>query len=57
MPALLPILLKEHGATNKEIVIIVSTIFMVMNAALNPVISYQSDRFRSRWGRRRPFIL
>ncbi len=56
MPALLPILLKEHGATNKEIVIIVSTIFMVMNAALNPVISYQSDRFRSRWGRRRPFI-
>lgn len=56
MPALLPILLKEHGASNREIAVIASTLFLVMNSVLNPVISYQSDRFRSRWGRRRPFI-
>lgn len=56
MPALLPILLKDHGATNREIAVIATTLGMVMNSLLNPVISYQSDRFRSRWGRRRPFI-
>ncbi len=55
-PSLVPLLLKSNGANNEEIVIIVSTLAMVMNACLNPVISYQSDRFRSRWGRRRPFI-
>lgn len=56
LPSLLPVLLKQHGATSGEIAVIVSTIFMVLNGLLNPVISYQSDRFRSRWGRRRPFI-
>lgn len=56
LPSLLPLLLKDHGANNREIIIIVSTLSMVMNAVLNPVISYNSDRFRSRWGRRRPFI-
>jgi MFS family permease len=57
MPSLLPLILKDHGASNKAIAIIVGTIYMVANAALNPVISYRSDRFRSRWGRRRPFIV
>ncbi|CAN5492454.1 hypothetical protein BH09VER1_BH09VER1_51940 [soil metagenome] len=57
MPTLLPLTLKDHGASNQEILFIVSTLFMVMNSALNPVISYKSDRFRSRWGRRRPFIV
>ena len=56
MPTLLPLLLKTHGANNREIAFLCSTLFMVMNAVLNPVISYKSDRYRSRWGRRRPFI-
>lgn len=55
LPCLLPVLLKDHGANNQEIATI-GAIYMVANALLNPVISYQSDRFRSRWGRRRPFI-
>jgi MFS family permease len=54
---LLPILLKSHNATNAQIAIITSTIFMVLNAVMNPVISYKSDRYRGRWGRRRPFIM
>lgn len=57
LPALLPLLLKSHAASDTEIVIIGSTLGMAMNAALNPIISYNSDRFRSRWGRRRPFIV
>ncbi len=56
LPSLLPVLLKKHGASSGEIAVLVSTIYMVINGVLNPIISYQSDRFRSRWGRRRPFI-
>lgn len=57
MPSLLPLILKQHGASNKAIAIIVSTIAAAANAVMNPIISYRSDRFRSRWGRRRPFIV
>lgn len=56
MPSLLPLILKQHGASNREIAVIVTSIYMVINGILNPVISYNSDRFRSKWGRRRPFI-
>lgn len=57
IPSLLPVLLKNHGATNKQIAFLSSGLFMLVNATLNPIISYRSDRYRSRWGRRRPFIL
>ena len=57
MPSLLPMLLRDNGASNQAIAFIVSSIYMVVNAVANPIISYKSDRFRSRWGRRRPFIL
>ena len=57
MPALLPMMLRDNGASNQAIGFIISTIFMMVNAVANPIISYKSDRFRSRWGRRRPFIL
>jgi len=56
MPTLLPLELKAHGATNQQIIIIISTLSMILNSIMNPIISYRSDRFRSRWGRRRPFI-
>ncbi|OHB53901.1 MAG: hypothetical protein A2Y12_09405 [Planctomycetes bacterium GWF2_42_9] len=57
MPYLLPILLKGHGASNKQIAFLGSTIYMLTNMILNPILGYRSDRYRSRWGRRRPFIL
>jgi maltose/moltooligosaccharide transporter len=56
-PSLLPLILKNHGASNKAIAIIATTLYAVANAVMNPIISYRSDRFRSRWGRRRPFIV
>ena len=56
-PSLMPVLLKDHGASNWEVMIIVTTLHTIMNALVNPVVSYQSDRCRSRWGRRRPFII
>jgi len=57
IPALLPLLLKENGATNSQIGFIGASIGMTANAVLNPIISFKSDRYRSRFGRRRPFIL
>ena len=57
MPLLLPLVLRDNGASNKAIGFIVSSLYMLVNAIANPIISYKSDRFRSRWGRRRPFIL
>jgi maltose/moltooligosaccharide transporter len=57
MPNLVPLILKDHGASNKAIAIIVTTLYSAANAVMNPIISYRSDRYRSRWGRRRPFIV
>ena len=57
MPHLLPLVLRDNGVSNQAIAFIVASLHMVVNAVANPIISYKSDRFRSRWGRRRPFIL
>ena len=57
MPALLPMALKDNGVSNQAIAFIVSSLSMLVNTVGNPIISYKSDRFRSRWGRRRPFLL
>jgi MFS family permease len=57
MPLLLPLVLRDNGASNKAVGFIVTGLYMIVNAIANPIISYKSDRYRCRWGRRRPFIL
>ena len=57
IPSILPLKFKELGASNVAIGLIMTTLPMVINLVLNPVISFRSDRHRSRWGRRIPFIL
>ena len=37
--------------------LIMGTIPSMLNTVLNPIISFKSDRHRSRWGRRIPFIV
>lgn len=56
VPSILPIKLNAIGAPNWALGLIVTTIPNIMAAAINPVISFRSDRFRSRWGRRIPFL-
>ncbi len=56
MPSLLPLSLKEIGASNTIIGLTV-TISSAMNMVLNPVISTASDRHRGPRGRRLPFLL
>jgi len=48
---------QKLDASNTEIGLILGTIPGIVYSILNPIISFRSDRFRSRWGRRIPFIL
>lgn len=57
VPAVLPLNLKPLGASNTLISIIMTTLPGFLNVTVCPWVSFKSDRFRSRWGRRIPFIL
>jgi len=54
---LLPVLLKMNGASDNEIGFIVSTILSIFTAAICPVVSFKSDRTRTRFGRRIPYLM
>ncbi len=56
MPSLLPIRLAQLSAPNWMVGLIITTIPNLMTLMVNPVVSFRSDRFRSRWGRRIPFL-
>lgn len=56
-PRLLPVILKAHGAADTEITIIISSIASILNFIITPVISVRSDRTRTRWGRRIPYLV
>jgi len=56
-PTLLPLALKDAGVPNVWIGIIIGTIPSIMSIFINPIVSYKSDRYRSKWGRRIPFLV
>lgn len=57
VPTVLPLALKEFNASGAVIGLVVGSIPSAMNFVMNPILSTSSDRMRSRWGRRRPFLL
>ena len=56
VPSIMPLKFHAIGAPNAIMGWVVTSIPAILNIALNPVISFKSDRCRSRWGRRIPFI-
>ena len=52
----LPLTFKRHSASNVLIGVLLTTIPSFINFALNPIISTASDRTRTRWGRRLPYL-
>jgi Na+/melibiose symporter-like transporter len=56
IPSILPLKLKSLDASNKMMGLLVTTIPSAMNFMVNPIVSFRSDRYRSRWGRRIPFL-
>lgn len=57
VPSIMPLKLNAIGAPNWVLGLIVTTIPNMMNTVINPLASFRSDRFRSKWGRRIPFLL
>lgn len=57
VPTILPLKFNSIGISNWAIGLILCTIPYLMTAVINPIVSFRSDRFRSRWGRRIPFLL
>ena len=57
IPTLLPVVLRQHEASNTLIGLLVGSIPAALNFIINPIVSTSSDRTRSRWGRRIPYLL
>ena len=51
------LLLKNHGSSDFFNALMLSSIPTAMGMIMSPVIGYKSDRYRSKWGRRIPFIM
>lgn len=56
VPNILPLKLKAISAPNWALGLIMITIPNLMSATISPFINFRSDRFRSKWGRRIPFL-
>ena len=57
VPSIIPLKLKSLGSANWIIALIMSTLPGIFNTTICPWVSFKSDHYRSRWGRRIPFIL
>lgn len=55
-PRVLPVLLQMHGASDKEIAIIIGSVNAALQLLIMPPLGYYSDRLRTRWGRRIPIL-
>ena len=55
-PQVMPVLLKFHGASDKEIAIIIGSFNAVLQLLIMPPLGYWSDRLRTKWGRRIPVL-
>lgn len=56
VPSVLQVNVSAMGAPNWVLGLILSTIPAILNMTVCPASSFWSDRFRSRWGRRIPFL-
>ncbi len=52
-----PLLLEKLSASNRAIALVGTTLPYILNMVITPVLSFQSDRYRSRLGRRMPYLL
>ena len=57
VPSIMPLKLRSLESPNVIIGFIMTTLPGVFNITVTPVLSFKSDRYRSKYGRRLPFIL
>ena len=53
----LPKLFFNEGASNKTIAFFITTMPYIINMILTPILSFRSDRTRTRFGRRMPYLI
>ena len=53
----LPLIARNYGANNQLIALLSTTIPYVFNMIITPIVSFRSDRTRTKIGRRMPFLL
>jgi MFS family permease len=51
------LLLRKFGASDRFVGLMMGTMPAALGITLSPIVSFRSDRFRSGWGRRIPFLL
>jgi MFS family permease len=56
MPSVME-LLRQHHASDTTMSVLFSALPAIIGMVLGPMVSYKSDRYRSRWGRRIPFLI
>ncbi|MDR0932290.1 MAG: MFS transporter [Victivallales bacterium] len=57
LPVLFPLPLKQYGSSNAYIGLLLGSIPAMLNFIVNPIVSSASDRTRTRFGRRMPFLM
>ena len=57
IPSITPLMLDRLGAPASLISLLMSAMPSALAAMVCPVVSFRSDRLRSRWGRRIPYLL
>ena len=57
IPILLPLTLNQYGCSNETIGLLVGSLPSALNILVNPAISVRSDRTRTKWGRRLPYLV
>ena len=57
VPSIMPLKLKALGYPNWRLGMIMTTVPGILNIGITPYLSFKSDRYRSKWGRRLPFII
>ena len=57
VPSIMPLKLRSMQSANWVIALIMSTLPGIFNTTVCPWVSFKSDTYRSKWGRRIPFIV
>ena len=57
VPSIIPLKMNSMGASGTLISLMMTSVPAVFNFTITPAISIWSDRLRTKWGRRMPFII
>ena len=57
VPPLMQLLFKKFGASDMVTALIFSSLPAALGMIIGPIVSYKSDRLRTPWGRRIPFLI